>query len=242
MPPMDELLALLLLSTCIVACGSDPADFEGDYSINITNRENGCEFDDWQEGNTASNIGVVVTQDGDQVTATVEGVTGAFLGLVLGDNVFEANLADVVNRLLQNLVLRCAKEDGVRDYFYVGVVGYGDRVQPLVRPAEEVALYEDLVAVSHLAERPLRLEQRRDGDVEAHLRAEARQRPGRALPPLAEAEILARHNTVEPEPHAQHLAREHLRDPYFTLTAARELDAMDRVDVPPQYARAFPRS
>jgi 2,4-dienoyl-CoA reductase-like NADH-dependent reductase (Old Yellow Enzyme family) len=37
------------------------------------------------------------------------------------------------------------------------------------------------------------------------------------------------------------LAREHLRDPYFTLTAARELDAMDRVDVPPQYARAFPR-
>ncbi|PSQ10615.1 NADH:flavin oxidoreductase / NADH oxidase [Halobacteriales archaeon QS_5_70_15] len=37
------------------------------------------------------------------------------------------------------------------------------------------------------------------------------------------------------------LAREHLRDPYFALTAARELDAMDRVDVPPQYARAFPR-
>jgi hypothetical protein len=37
------------------------------------------------------------------------------------------------------------------------------------------------------------------------------------------------------------MAREHLRDPYFTLTAARELDAMDRVDVPPQYARAFPQ-
>jgi 2,4-dienoyl-CoA reductase-like NADH-dependent reductase (Old Yellow Enzyme family) len=37
------------------------------------------------------------------------------------------------------------------------------------------------------------------------------------------------------------LAREHLRDPYFTLTAARELDALDRVDVPPQYARGFPR-
>ncbi|MEF8789240.1 MAG: NADH:flavin oxidoreductase/NADH oxidase, partial [Haloarculaceae archaeon] len=38
------------------------------------------------------------------------------------------------------------------------------------------------------------------------------------------------------------MAREHLRDPYFTLTAARELGAIDRVDVPPQYARAFPRS
>lgn len=67
-------------------------------------------------------------------------------------------LADVVNRLLQNLVLRCAKEDGVRDYFYVGVVGYGDRVQPLVEPADE--LHRDLVAIRHLAERPLRMEER----------------------------------------------------------------------------------
>ncbi len=68
-------------------------------------------------------------------------------------------LADVVNRLLQNLILRCAKEDGVRDYFYVGVVGYGERVQPLIRPAEGFGV-ADLVAVSHLAERPLRIEER----------------------------------------------------------------------------------
>lgn len=66
-------------------------------------------------------------------------------------------LADVVNRLFQNLVLRCAKEDGVRDYFYVGVVGYGDRVQPLIRPADEAGR---LVAISHLAEHPLRMEER----------------------------------------------------------------------------------
>src|SRR5690606_38943636 len=68
-------------------------------------------------------------------------------------------LADVVNRLLQNLVLRCAKEDGVRDYFYVGVIGYGERVQPLVRPAEGHGV-GDLIAISHLAERPLRIEER----------------------------------------------------------------------------------
>lgn len=67
-------------------------------------------------------------------------------------------LADVVNRLLQNLILRCAKEDGVRDYFYVGIVGYGDRVQPLIRPAD--GIHQDLVAISHLAERPLRMEER----------------------------------------------------------------------------------
>jgi 2,4-dienoyl-CoA reductase-like NADH-dependent reductase (Old Yellow Enzyme family) len=35
------------------------------------------------------------------------------------------------------------------------------------------------------------------------------------------------------------LAREHLRDPYFTLTAARDLDRVEEVDVPKQYGRGF---
>ncbi|MFW6321124.1 MAG: NADH:flavin oxidoreductase/NADH oxidase [Halohasta sp.] len=35
------------------------------------------------------------------------------------------------------------------------------------------------------------------------------------------------------------LGREHLRDPYFTLHAAQELDQEDAVSVPPQYRRAF---
>ncbi len=65
-------------------------------------------------------------------------------------------LADVVNRLIQNLVLRCAKEEGVRDYFHVGVVGYGDRVQPLL----ELEGGGELIPVGRLAERPLRMEDR----------------------------------------------------------------------------------
>ena len=87
-------------------------------------------------------------------------------------------LADTVNRLIQNLVLRCAKEDGVRDYFSIGVVGYGERVQPLLRLSNEALSDEgdlavapgvaELVPVSALAERPLRLEERikrvADGD------------------------------------------------------------------------------
>jgi len=36
------------------------------------------------------------------------------------------------------------------------------------------------------------------------------------------------------------LGREHLRDPYFTLHAARALEASDRVDPPVQYRRGFP--
>lgn len=35
-------------------------------------------------------------------------------------------VADVLNRALMNLVTRCMKADGVRDYFEVGVIGYGD--------------------------------------------------------------------------------------------------------------------
>jgi hypothetical protein len=33
-------------------------------------------------------------------------------------------VADAINRLLQNLVIRCAKEEGVRDYFYAGLIGF----------------------------------------------------------------------------------------------------------------------
>jgi len=35
------------------------------------------------------------------------------------------------------------------------------------------------------------------------------------------------------------VGREHLRDPYFTLHAAQQLDRADAVSVPPQYRRAF---
>ena len=69
-------------------------------------------------------------------------------------------LADTVNDLLQNLVLRCAKEEGVRDYFHVGVIGYGERVQRLIQPTEEYDPGTRLVPISHLADRPQRMEQR----------------------------------------------------------------------------------
>jgi hypothetical protein len=39
-------------------------------------------------------------------------------------------VADAINRLLQNLVLKCAKSEGIRDYFHVGVIGYGNQVGP----------------------------------------------------------------------------------------------------------------
>jgi hypothetical protein len=36
-------------------------------------------------------------------------------------------VADVLNRTLMNLVIRCTRAEGVRNYFEVGVIGYGGR-------------------------------------------------------------------------------------------------------------------
>src|SRR5262249_10841046 len=68
-----------------------------------------------------------------------------------------AVVADAVNRLLQNLVLRSAKADGVRDYFHVGVIGYGQTVRPGLGGKLP---YEILIPISRLSDNPLRIETR----------------------------------------------------------------------------------
>jgi hypothetical protein len=63
-------------------------------------------------------------------------------------------VADAINKLLYTLVIRCSKGDDVRDWFQVGVVGYGAAVGPcLAGPLAG----EALVPVSRLAMNPLRL-------------------------------------------------------------------------------------
>lgn len=66
-------------------------------------------------------------------------------------------VADAVNRLLSELSIKCAKEDGVRDYFHVGVVGYGAGVGPILDGA---LAGRDLVPLSEVAARPARMEER----------------------------------------------------------------------------------
>ncbi len=66
-------------------------------------------------------------------------------------------LADVVNRLVQNLVIKCAKSEGVRDYYYVGIIGYGAKVGPAWGGA---LAGRDLVAISEIANLPVRVEER----------------------------------------------------------------------------------
>jgi hypothetical protein len=67
-------------------------------------------------------------------------------------------VADALNRLLTELAIRCAKEEGVRDYFHVAVLGYGGRS---VQSAFGGALQgQDLVPISLVADHPLRVDQR----------------------------------------------------------------------------------
>lgn len=66
-------------------------------------------------------------------------------------------VADTMNRFLQTLVLRCAKSDGIRDHFHVGVIGYGTQAAPALKGA---LAGQTLVPVSAVANHPLRVEQR----------------------------------------------------------------------------------
>lgn len=68
-----------------------------------------------------------------------------------------AFLADVVNRTLQDLVIRCAKGEEVRNYFYVATLGYGSTVGS--RFAGSLS-GRTLVPISDVAEYPLRVESR----------------------------------------------------------------------------------
>ncbi len=66
-------------------------------------------------------------------------------------------VADSINKWLQELSIKCAKSEGVRDYYDVGVLGYGNDVAsgfngPLAG--------RDLIPISEIADNPARLEER----------------------------------------------------------------------------------
>ena len=68
-------------------------------------------------------------------------------------------LATIINKLIHNLSIRCAKGDSIYDYFHVAVVGYGD--DTAVKSAFNGPLSgKDLIPISELANNPLRIEDR----------------------------------------------------------------------------------
>lgn len=66
-------------------------------------------------------------------------------------------LSTVINRLLQNLVIKCAKSEGVRDYYHVGVIGYGSNVGSAFSGGLSG---KELASISEIANMPARVEER----------------------------------------------------------------------------------
>lgn len=66
-------------------------------------------------------------------------------------------VADAVNRLLQNLVIKCAKSEGVRDYYEVGVIGYGSQVGSAFGGA---LAGRELVPIGEIGDNPARVDER----------------------------------------------------------------------------------
>jgi len=74
-------------------------------------------------------------------------------------------LSDAINNLLYNLATLCTREDGVRNYFDVGVIGYKTsssgtaQVGPVF--SSEILTGRELVALREIADNPIRVENRK---------------------------------------------------------------------------------
>src|SRR5438445_13847853 len=67
-------------------------------------------------------------------------------------------LATILNKLIHNLCIRCAKSDSIYDYFHVGVLGYSEESCKPVFGGELSG--RSLIPVSELPSKPLRNEER----------------------------------------------------------------------------------
>ncbi|GAA0379102.1 vWA domain-containing protein [Streptomyces olivoreticuli] len=67
-------------------------------------------------------------------------------------------VSDAINRLLTELSIKCAKEEGVRDYFHVAVIGYGHTSVGSAFNGELAG--RDLVPLSQVADSPFKVETR----------------------------------------------------------------------------------
>ena len=66
-------------------------------------------------------------------------------------------VVETLNRLLYELAIKCAKEDGIRNYYEVGVIGYGETVgSAFVGPLAERLL----IPIADVAANPVRIEER----------------------------------------------------------------------------------
>jgi len=83
--------ALVLLLLAAAACTTDDAVAAGDYTMTVTNRENACNFGNWTVGAAASAT-ATLTQNSDDVTASVTGLGALLLEASVGGHVFTGKI------------------------------------------------------------------------------------------------------------------------------------------------------
>jgi hypothetical protein len=84
----------LAVAVVLVGCGGgDSVDVSGSYTVAVTNGANGCMAVNWTVGDSNPGIPVTIAQDGSNVTATVEGLTGTYLQAGLGSRVFAGDVS-----------------------------------------------------------------------------------------------------------------------------------------------------
>jgi hypothetical protein len=85
-------MKFLVLAICVAACGSDDVSAAGDYTVTVTDRDNGCNLPSWTAG-MMTNATVTITQSAnDDVTALVTGVAGLALDFGLGSHSFTGKI------------------------------------------------------------------------------------------------------------------------------------------------------
>jgi hypothetical protein len=92
---LRQSLAILLPLLALGGCGSSDeftADVAGNFTIAVTNGTSSCPFPNWKEGDEASGIGFVITQDGQKAHGTVDGLVGGFVALGLGSAEFDGTI------------------------------------------------------------------------------------------------------------------------------------------------------
>jgi hypothetical protein len=87
---MSRKVALALVVAA--ACGDDPADVAGTFTLSLTNRDNGCNIANWTTGPIAGTVPLVVTQSGSSASAEVQGLARAALDALVGGHVFTGSV------------------------------------------------------------------------------------------------------------------------------------------------------
>jgi hypothetical protein len=105
-----------LIALGLSSCSSDK-EFEdtkqvgGQYDMTVRNGANGCQFEDWVEGETATDIGLHIEQDQNDLTGRLEGSVGSLVAaLALGTAEFTGTVAS--NRVTLVAVSPYVSRDG----------------------------------------------------------------------------------------------------------------------------------